>query len=103
MYYTCPRRLGTIRSSLARGMRHRHMMLLKNVTVHLLVILIHPRVHPPGGRSTALRHSRAGRPSAQGHSMLYLRVATMEVATETSGVAAERTILFGQETTVDLT
>ena len=28
MYYTCPRRLGTIRSSLARGMRHRHMMLL---------------------------------------------------------------------------
>ena len=30
-------------------------------------------------------------------------VATMEVATETSGVAAERTILFGQETTVDLT
>ena len=32
MYYTCPRRLGTIRSSLARGMRHRHMMILKSVT-----------------------------------------------------------------------
>ena len=27
----------------------------------------------------------------------------MEVATETSGVAAERTVLFGQENTVDLT
>ena len=24
VYYTCPRRLGTIRSSPARGMRHRH-------------------------------------------------------------------------------
>ena len=32
MYYTCPWRLGTIRSSLARGMRHRHMMILKSVT-----------------------------------------------------------------------
>ena len=32
MYYTCPRRLGTIRSSLARGMRHRHMIILKSVT-----------------------------------------------------------------------
>ena len=32
MYYTCPRRLGTIRSSLARGMRHRHIMILKSVT-----------------------------------------------------------------------
>jgi hypothetical protein len=30
-------------------------------------------------------------------------VATMEVATETSGVAAERTVFFGQETTVGLT
>jgi hypothetical protein len=53
-----------------------------------------------GGRS---RHSRAGQPSAHGHSMPYLRVATMEVATETSGVAAERTVFFGQETTVGLT
>ena len=57
----------------------------------------------PRGAVVEVRHSRAGRPSAHGHSMLYLRVATMEVATETSGVAAERTILFGQETTVDLT
>ena len=32
MYYTCPRRLGTIHSSLARGMRHRHMIILKSVT-----------------------------------------------------------------------
>ena len=32
MYYTCPRRLGTIRSSLARGMRHRHTIILKSVT-----------------------------------------------------------------------
>ena len=33
MYYTCPRRLGTIRSSLARGMRHRHMMILKTLPI----------------------------------------------------------------------
>ena len=35
VYYTCPRRLGTIRSSLAHSMRHRNMWLLKNVTFTL--------------------------------------------------------------------
>ena len=35
MYYTCPWRLGTIRSSLARGMRHRHMIILNPFTHRL--------------------------------------------------------------------
>jgi hypothetical protein len=32
VYYTCPRRLGTICPSLARGMRHRHMIILKSTS-----------------------------------------------------------------------
>ena len=44
MYYTCPRRLGTIRSSPARGMRHRHMMILKSVTFTMTTVG-EPEVH----------------------------------------------------------
>ena len=45
VYYTCPRRLGTIRSSLARGIGHRNMWLLKNVTFTL--VTERPSLAPP--------------------------------------------------------
>jgi hypothetical protein len=74
------------------GTKHSHFSRYYSLAIWCSILSWNENVH-----RTVLEHV------AHGHSMLYLRVATMEVATETSGVAAERSILFGQETTVDLT